>query len=87
MKTLLFFILTFFVLIPPTLLAQDNPLKHLDFFIGNWELETKDIQPNGTFKVGKAKSKVNYILDGYAMQDHYLMLDDHEKIIFRGTSI
>lgn len=87
MKALVFFIFTYFIFIPPNLLAQDNQLEQLDFFIGHWELETNDIQPDGTFKTGKAKSKVKYILDGYAMQDNYLMLDGNENIILRGTSI
>jgi len=87
MKLSVFVFYAFFIFSSSNLYAQDNPLKQLDFFIGHWDLETKDIQPNGTFKTGKAKSSVKYILDGHAMQDDYLVLDDNEKVIFRGTSI
>ena len=67
--------------------AQKKQLKKLDFFIGEWLLETRDIQPDGSFKKGTAKSSVTYILDGYAIQDDYRVLDENKTIIFRGTSI
>lgn len=87
MKPTAIFYFVFLCFLSTNLFAQTNQLEKLDFFIGEWIIETKDIQPNGTFKTGKAKSIVKYILDGYAMQDDYLMLDDNKNVIFRGTSI
>jgi hypothetical protein len=46
-----------------------------------------DIRPDGSFENGRAKSVVKYILDGYAMQDDYLILDIDDNVVFRGTSI
>lgn len=87
MKTTVLFFCAFLCILSTNLNAQTNQLEKLDFFIGEWNIETKDIQPTGTFKTGKAKSIVKYILNGYAMQDDYLMLDDNQNVIFRGTSI
>lgn len=87
MKPTAIFYFVFLYFLSTNLFAQTNQLEKLDFFIGEWTIETKDIQPTGTFKTGKAKSIVKYILDGYAMQDDYLMLDDNNNVIFRGTSI
>ena len=84
MKTLLSTILVIFSL---SLSAQKEGLSKIDFFIGTWDLETTDIQPDGSFKKGKARSEVKYILDGYAMQDNYLILNSSDEIVFRGTSI
>jgi len=87
MKATANFLCVFLCFLSINLFAQRNQLEELDFFIGEWVIETKDIQPNGTFKTGKAKSSVKYILDGYAIQDDYLMLDDNDSVVFRGTSI
>ena len=67
--------------------AQSEGLKQIDFFIGAWDLETTDIQPDGSFAKGRARSEVSYILDGWAMQDNFLLLGQDEQVIFRGTSI
>lgn len=67
--------------------AQSEGLKKIDFFIGEWAIESVDIRTDGSFKKGRAKSQVKYILDGYAMQDDYLTLDENDNIVFRGTSI
>lgn len=82
---LLIFALSF--LFMSSIHAQKEQLKKLDFFIGEWLLETKDIQPDGSFKKGTAKSSVSYILDGYAIQDDYRVLDENNEVVFRGTSI
>ncbi len=50
-------------------------------------METSNIQPNGAYINGKAKSVANYILDGHAIQDDFLMLGNDDAIVFRGTSI
>lgn len=67
--------------------AQNNGLATIDFFIGQWEMETIDIQPDGTFVKGKAKSIVKYILDGNAMQDDFMTIGESGEILFWGTSI
>ena len=76
---LLFFSLTVF--------SQNDGLKQIDFFIGEWNIEAVDILPDGSFQKNRAKSVVRYILDGEAIQDDYLLLDNNDTIIFRGTSI
>lgn len=67
--------------------SQVNDLQNLNFFIGEWSLETLDIQPDGTFKKGRAKSVVKYILNKRAIQDDFLMLNENEQVIFIGLSI
>ena len=69
------------------ILAQSEGLKKIDFFIGEWAIESIDIRPDGSFQNGRAKSVVKYILDGHAIQDDYLVLDNVNNIVFRGTSI
>lgn len=71
----------------PTMRAQVPGLEKLDFFIGEWALETMDIQPDGSYAEGKARSEVKYILDGHAVQDDFLVLGDDDTVLFRGTSI
>ncbi|WP_223034081.1 DUF1579 domain-containing protein [Hanstruepera marina] len=79
-------LLTLFIL-SHLLNAQSEGLKKIDFFIGEWSIESVDILPNGTYQKSKAKSIVKYILDGYAIQDDFLSLDKNNNIVFRGTSI
>jgi hypothetical protein len=68
--------------------SQDTKgLEMLDFFIGEWDLTTSDLQPDGSFATGKATSSVYYILDGRAIQDDFRALDQQGNIVFRGTSI
>lgn len=67
--------------------AQPAGLQKIDFFIGAWDLNTTSIQPDGSFAKGRARSEVSYILDGWAMQDNFLLLGQDEQVIFRGTSI
>ena len=84
----LFKILMLFVFsISQNVNAQKNGLEKLDFFIGEWAIETSDIQPNGSYAKGRAKSVVKYILDDQAIQDDFLMLGKDGAIVFRGTSI
>ena len=70
-----------------SLLLPAQSLSTLDFFIGTWKLQTIDIQPDGSFVKGQAISEVKYILDGYAIQDDFMMLNREGEVVFRGTSI
>lgn len=67
--------------------AQQVSLQTLDFFIGEWELTTIDITPQGTFTKGKARSRCYYILDKKAIQDDFYGLNPKGKKAFWGTSI
>lgn len=68
--------------------AQESVcLKHLEFFIEIWILETHDMQQDGSFRKGKALSSVYFILDGYALQDDFRSLNRQGEVTFRGTSI
>ncbi|SMD32368.1 Protein of unknown function [Reichenbachiella faecimaris] len=69
------------------LFAQNEGLKKIDFFIGEWELTTKASRPDGSVMMGKARTKAYYILDQSAIQDDFFALDANDKIVFRGTSI
>jgi len=62
-------------------------LEKLDFFIGEWELTTCNLQQDGTVATGKATSSAYHILDGQAIQDDFRGYDEHGNIVFRGTSI
>ena len=62
-------------------------LKKIDFFIGKWDIETIDIQQDGSFSEGRALSEVKYILNGEAIQDDFLVLNSRNDIVFRGISI
>jgi len=84
-KTILLILLTAGML--PAAAAQDRGLSNLDFFIGEWAMETIDIQRDGSFVHGRARSEVKYILDGQAIQDNFLSLDQHNQVVFRGLSI
>ncbi len=68
-------------------MAQSSGLDQIDFFIGEWDIETTDIQADGSFAKGKAKSIVKYILDGTAMQDEFQVINQNGNIVFRGISI
>lgn len=77
-----------FVMIVEVCHSQEaSELEKLEFFLGEWNLTTSDLQPDGSFKVGKATSTVYYILDGGALQDDFRGYDQHGNISFRGTSI
>lgn len=67
--------------------AQNEGLKKLDFFIGEWELTTKASRPDGSVMMGKARTKAYYILDQAAIQDDFFALDPNDNVVFRGTSI
>jgi len=67
--------------------AQDQPLDRLEFFVGEWDLVTSDIQPNGTYVEGRATATAYYILDGTAIQDDFRQLNEEGQVVFRGTSI
>lgn len=67
--------------------AQNEGLKKLDFFIGEWELTTKASRPDGSVMMGKARTKAYYILDQTAIQDDFFALDPNDNVVFRGTSI
>lgn len=62
-------------------------LERLEFFTGEWILETLDMQRNGSFRKGKAHSTVYFILDGYALQDDFRSINRQGEVTFRGTSI
>jgi len=85
LKTIILLVSLFFSV--ASINAQSEGLEKIDFFIGEWSIESVDITPDGSFQKGRAKSVVKYILDGYAMQDDYLILDKDDSIVFRGTSI
>lgn len=68
--------------------AQDSEcLEKLDFFIGEWILETRDMQRDGSFRKGSALSSVYFILDGYALQDDFRSINGQGEVTFRGTGI
>ena len=67
--------------------AQQEGLTHISFFIGTWDIETIDRTPQGGMIKGRARSVVEYILDGKAMKDDFYGLDPASNVIFRGTSI
>lgn len=70
------------------LFAQNNSgLSQINFFIGEWDLTTIDVQPDGNFMRGKARSIVKYILDETAMQDDFISFNRSGEVVFRGTSI
>lgn len=69
------------------LAAQNEGLKKLDFFIGEWELVTKASRPDGSVAIGKARTKAYYTLDKAAIQDDFYALDPNDNVVFRGTSI
>ncbi|MEP2023533.1 MAG: hypothetical protein ABJH98_05465 [Reichenbachiella sp.] len=69
------------------ILAQNEELKKLDFFIGEWELVTKASRSDGSSMIGKARTKAYYILDQTAIQDDFYALDPSGNVVFRGTSI
>ena len=66
---------------------ESECLRRLRFFIGEWELQTRDLQPDGSFKKGQAISSARYILDQTAIQDDFKALDDSGEVIFRGITI
>jgi hypothetical protein len=66
-----------------------NPLappetSQFAFMIGTWDCETWMIQPDGSYKKGRAIWDAQWDYDGYAMLDHYSTLDEQGKIILRG---
>lgn len=67
--------------------AQQEGLTQISFFIGTWEIETIDKTPQGGIIKGRARSVVEYILDGKAMKDDFYGLNSVGDVIFRGTSI
>lgn len=69
------------------MIAQPDGLDRLDFFVGEWELETIDIQPDGSFLQGRARSVVTPILDGDALQDVFMSLNEQGEVVFKGISI
>lgn len=80
-------ILLFSTCIQSLLFSQNEGLKKLDFFVGEWELTTKASRPDGTVAMGKARTKAYYILDKAAIQDDFYALDPNDNVVFRGTSI
>ena len=62
-------------------------LERLEFFTGEWIMETRDMQRDGSFRKGKAHSSVYFILDGYALQDDFRSINRQGEVTFRGTSI
>lgn len=87
MKTLLSYLILLILSVPALAQGQEKGLQSLDFFIGEWNLVTIDKQADGTIRKGRAKSSAKYILDGTAVQDNFLQLDQNGKVVFRGTSI
>ena len=83
----LFALILLIVSIVTTTYAQNDGLKKLDFFIGEWSLTTKDLTPSGAIISGKARTKAYYILDKAAIQDDFYMLGQNDQVVFRGTSI
>jgi len=76
----------------PVLASGMNPkappeTKQLEFFIGDWDIETSSIQRDGSFVKGHARSHVSWAFDGFALQDDWNQLDAEGNVIFRGTSI
>jgi len=59
----------------------------LEFFVGEWDLTTKNLQPDGSFVEGRARSTVHWALDGFVLQDDYRALDAQGRVVFRGTSL
>lgn len=82
-------------LLPCSATARDsepNPnassgVAKLSAFAGQWDLTTYDRMPDGSVAVGKANSDAYFILDGYALQDDFRVLDETGRVVFRGTSI
>lgn len=79
-----FLLLTFF---SQAFAQQPGCLKPIDFFIGEWNLSTRDMQQNGSIAEGEARSNAYYILDGRAIQDDFRSIDRSGNVEFRGTSI
>lgn len=77
----------FIVLCAPKVCAQPHPMDSLAFFIGEWDLHTYDIQPDGSYKEGRARSTAYRVLDGFAIQDDFRQVDTLGTVIFRGTSL
>lgn len=71
----------------PGLLTGPGCLQQIDFFIGEWNLVTRDLQSDGSFVQGQAISTAYHILDRKAIQDDFRSLNSNGKVIFRGTSI
>ncbi len=58
----------------------------LDFFIGDWEIVSKDIQHDGSYAMSKARSKAYKFLDGAAVMDEWRSLGQDGSVVFRGAS-
>lgn len=86
MKRILLFS-SLLVIVITNLSAQNDGLKKLEFFVGEWELVTKASRPDGSVMMGKARTKAYYILDKTAIQDNFYALDQNDNVVFRGTSI
>ncbi len=61
-------------------------IDDLDFFLGEWDITSKDIQPNGQYALSKAKSKAYRFLDGTSIMDEWRSLGPDGEVVFRGGS-
>ena len=60
--------------------------KDLDFFLGEWDIVSHDIQPNGNYAVSRARSHAYRFLDGTSIMDEWRSLDGQGETVFRGAS-
>ena len=67
--------------------SQPSCLQYIDFFRGEWNLVTRNLQRDGSYVTGEAVSTAYVILDGNAIQDDFRSLNEKGEVIFRGTSI
>jgi len=81
------FLFLFFTAFQHAYLQEPECLEQLDFFIGVWVMDTRDMQRDGSFSKGRAVSSVYEILDGKALQDDFRSLNEQGSVVFRGTSI
>ncbi len=67
--------------------AQYDGMKRLNFFVGDWSIETLDIMPDGQFQKNRGRSCATFFMDGHAMKDEYQILNETGKTIFQGLTI
>lgn len=72
--------------------GQRNPAAppetaQLDWMIGNWDIVSKDLQPDGSHTTSKARMTIYYVLDGFAIQEDFRALDQQGKVVFRGMAV
>ena len=68
----------------PASLAEDQTggPNDLSFFIGEWDIVSKDIQRDGTYAESRAKSHAYPFLDGSAIMDEWRSLDADGNVVF-----